>query len=118
MLFKIVVLKNFANFTGRHLCRRLFCKVAGPQNCNFILKNTPVKFANFFRTTYFTEHLQWLFLTVSGFHPATLLKKRFPQRRFSVNFAKYLRTFFDRTSLDDCLSLSVNFKKFFRTSLL
>ena len=78
-----------------------------------------MKFAKFLRTPYFTEgHLQWLFLTVSGFQPATLLKKRFPQRCFSVNFAKFLRTSFDRAPPDDCfLSISVNFK-FFRTSLL
>ena len=43
-----------------------FNKVAGPQNCNFI-KETPVKFAKFLGTPYFTEHLQWLLLTVSGF---------------------------------------------------
>ena len=80
---------------------------------------TPVKFL---RTPYFTgltEHLQWLLLKVSGFKPATLLKKEFRQRCFSLNFAKFLRTFFDRTLPNDWfLSLSVNFEKFFRTSLL
>ena len=77
-----------------------------------------MEFAGFLRTR-FTEHLQWLFLTVSGFQPVTSLKKRFLQRCFSVNFAKFLQTFFDRTPPDDYfLSLSVNFKKFFRTSLL
>ena len=50
-----------------------------------------------------------LLLTVSGFQTATLLKKRLQQRFFSVNFAKLLRTFFDRTLSDDCfLCLSVN----------
>ena len=49
----------------------------------------------------------------------TLLKKRFPQKCFSVNFEKFVRTSFDRALPDDCfLSLSVNFEKFFRTSLL
>ena len=68
---------------------------------------------------YFTDHLQWLLLTVSGFQPATLSKKRFRQRCFSVNFAKFLRTSFDRTPPDDCFSsLSVNFQKFFGTPLL
>ena len=51
----------------------------------------------FLRTPLFTEHLQWLLLTVSGFQPATLLKKRLQQKRFSVSFAKFLRTSFDRT---------------------
>ena len=67
----------------------------------------------------FTEHLQWLLLTVSGFQPATLLKKRLRQRCFSVNFAKFFRISFDRTPPDDCfLSLSVNFERFFITPLL
>ena len=36
-----------------------------------------------------------------------------------MNFAKFSRTFFDRTPLDDCfLSLSVNFEKFLRAPLL
>ena len=61
-----------------------------------------MKLAKILRTLYFTERLQWLLLTVSGFHPATLLKKRFPQKCFSVNFAKFLRTFFDRAIPDDC----------------
>ena len=38
---------------------------------------------------------------------------------FFCEFAKFLRTYFYRTPLDDCfLSLSVNFEKFFRTLLL
>ena len=49
-----------------------------------------MKSAKFLRRPYFTEHLQWLFLIVSGLQSATLLKKRFPQRSFSVNFAKHL----------------------------
>ena len=78
-----------------------------------------MKFAKFLRTPYFTEHLQWLLVTVSGFHSATLLKKGFPQRSFSVNFVKFLRTSFHRALSDDCLlSLFVNFEKFFRKSLL
>ena len=37
------VLKNFAKFTGKHLCQSLFLnKVAGLQACNFILKMTLV----------------------------------------------------------------------------
>ena len=52
----------------------------------------PVKFAKFLRTPCFTDHLQWLLLTVSSFQPATLLKTRAQQRCFSTNFAKFLRT--------------------------
>ena len=101
MFFKIVFLKKFANFTGKHLCRSLFNKFAGPQ-LQLYWKETLVKSAKFLRTPYFTEHLQWLLSIVSGFQPATLLKKRFRQKCFSVNFAKFLRTSFDRTPPHDC----------------
>ena len=48
MLFKIGVLKNYANFPGKHLCRSLFLIRA----CNFVKKSLqhrcfPVKFAKF-----------------------------------------------------------------------
>ena len=83
------------------------------------LEKDSCEVCEFLRTPYFTEHLRWLLVTVSGFHPATLLEKRFPQRCFSVNFAKFLRTSFHRALPDDCLlSLFANFEKFFRTSLL
>ena len=66
----------------------------------------PVNFAKFLRTPFLADYLLWLLL-----QPATLLKKRFPQKCFFCEFGG--------TLLDDCfLSLSVNFEKFFRTSLL
>ena len=53
------------------------------------------------------------------FPPCNFIKKEIPAKTFSVNFAKFLRTSFDRALPDDCfLSLSVNFENFFRTSLL
>ena len=143
MLFKIIALKKFANFTRKHMCwRAFFNKVAGSQNCNFTKKRFqqkffPVNFVNHSRTPIlqriyerlvlkhqrvilrthpsFTEHLQWLILTFLGFQPATLLKKRLQRRCFSLNFAKFLRTSFDRTLSDDCfLCVTVNFEKLFR----
>ena len=56
MFFKIDVLKNFANFTGKHQCWSLFL-------VNFIKKRLqhkcfPVKYANFLRTTFFTKHIR------------------------------------------------------------
>ena len=67
----------------------------------------------FLRTTFFTKHLQWLLLTVSGFQPAALLKKGLQQRRFSVRFAKFLRTSFYKTPPDDCfLCLPVILRSF------
>ena len=50
------VLGNFAKFTGKYLCQRLFFnKVAGLRHRCF-----PVNFAKFLRTPFCTEHLQWL----------------------------------------------------------
>ena len=84
-----------------------------------LLKRDSCETRQFLRTPCFTEHLQWLLLTVSGFQPAAYLKMRFWQGCSSVNFTKVLRTSFDRTPADDCLlSLSVNFEKFFRIALL
>ena len=49
------VLRNFAKFTGKHLCQSLcFNKVAGLRHRCF-----PVNFAKFLRTPFFTVHL-WL----------------------------------------------------------
>ena len=45
MFFKIDVPKNFANFTGKDRC-------------------VPVKFAKSLRTSFFTEHLPWLLLSI------------------------------------------------------
>ena len=66
-----------------------------------------------FKNTFFTEHVHWLLLEVSGFQPTTLFKKRLEQRCFSVSFAKFLRKTSDRTPPDDCfLWLSVNLRSF------
>ena len=112
MFFKIVVLKSFANFTGKHLSWSLFNMFAGPQNCNFIKKRLqhrafPIKFAKFLRTPFCTKHLQWLLLTVLGFLPGIFLKKILRQRCFSVNFANFFSTSFDRTPPNDCLCLTL-----------
>ena len=71
MYFRIGVLKNFAMFTGKHLCWSLFFnKYAGLKACNFIKKRLqhkffPVKFAKFLRTPFFTEHVRWMLLEIS-----------------------------------------------------
>ena len=53
------VLKNFAKFTGKHLCQSLFF-----QACNFIKKETLAQvffcaFCEIFKNRFFTEHL-WM----------------------------------------------------------
>ena len=60
MFFKMGVLKNFANFTGKHLRWSLFSEVACLRACNFIIKRlqhrrSPVKLAKFLRTPFFTK---------------------------------------------------------------
>ena len=62
------VLRNFAKFTGKELCRSLFFnKVAGLTPATLLRKRLwhrcfPVNFARFLRTSFLTEHLQWLLL--------------------------------------------------------
>ena len=56
------VLRNFAKFTGKHLCKSLFFnKVAGPA-CSFIKKETlaqvfSCEFCEISKNTFSTEHL-------------------------------------------------------------
>ena len=65
---KKVVLRNFAKFTGKHLCQRLFFnKIADLRPATLLKKSLwhrrfPVNFAKILRTAFFTEHLQWLLL--------------------------------------------------------
>ena len=61
------VLRNFAKFIGKHLCRSLYLnKVANPT----LLKQRPqrryfpVTFAQFLRKSFLTEHLGWLLVSL------------------------------------------------------
>ena len=64
------VLRNFAKFTGKHLCQSLFFnKVAGLRPATLLKKRLwhkcfPVNFSRFLRTSFLTEHLRWLLLMV------------------------------------------------------
>ena len=66
IFFKIGVLKNFANFTGKHpWLESLFNTVAGLKACNFIPKTLHTGvflwiLRNFYVHLFFTEHLKWL----------------------------------------------------------
>ena len=53
MFFKIGVLKNFAKFTGKHLCWSWF------------LIKLHVNIVKFLRTAFFLEHLRWLLLSTA-----------------------------------------------------
>ena len=51
MFYKIVVLKDFAKFTGKHLCQcPTFNKIAG------LSLQLPVNFAKFLRIDFLKEH--------------------------------------------------------------
>ena len=70
MFFKFGVLKNFANFTGKHRCWSLFNKVAGLGPATLVKRdpNTGVflrNFSKFLRTPYLIEHLHWLLLVLN-----------------------------------------------------
>ena len=62
------VLRNFAKFTGKHLCERLsFKKVAGLRPATLLKKSLwhkcfPVNLATLLRTPFYIEHLWWLLL--------------------------------------------------------
>ena len=60
LLSKKRVLKNFAKFTGKHLCQSLFLirlqKKILWHGC------FPVNFAKFLRTAFYLEHHWWLLL--------------------------------------------------------
>ena len=58
--FKNVVLKNFAKFTGKHLCQSL--RPATLLKKRLWYRCFPVSFTKFLRTPFFTEHLCWLLL--------------------------------------------------------
>ena len=68
MFYKIGVLKNFAKFTGKHLCWSLFFNKFGSLRPATLLEKRrqhscfPVNFAKFLRTPFFIEHLWWLLL--------------------------------------------------------
>ena len=68
------ILRNFAKFTGKHLCQSLFFnKVAGLRPAT-LSKNRlwhryfTVNFVKFVRTAFLTEHLRWLLLSQSEVH--------------------------------------------------
>ena len=64
------VLRNFAKFTGKHLCQSLFFKeLTGLRPATVLKKKLwhrcfHVNLAKFLRTPFLTEHLRWLLLSL------------------------------------------------------
>ena len=52
------VLKNFTNFTGKHLCQSLFF------NKKTLAQVFPRKICEIYKNTFFIEHFWWLLLYV------------------------------------------------------
>ena len=66
---KKVLLKNFANFTGKHLCQSFFYEVTDLRPAALLKKSLcrrcfPVNYANYLRTPFFIEHL-WVVASVN-----------------------------------------------------
>ena len=74
------VLRNFAKFTGKHLCQSLFFnKFAGLRSTTLLKKRLshrcfPVNFAKFLRTPFLTKHL-WYFTNTSASEPMNRCEK-------------------------------------------
>ena len=69
---KKAVDRNFAKFTGKYLCQSFFFnKVASLRPATLLKKSLwhkcfPVNFAKFLRTSFVTEHLRWLLLSIKS----------------------------------------------------
>ena len=92
------VLKNFPNFTEKHLCWSLFSdKVAG-LNQLFILRTLCTRPQVFYKNKLLLKVSQNSYentcVGVAFYNKVASLKLRLWQRCFLVNFAKFLRTTF------------------------
>ena len=68
MFFKIMILKNFANFTGKHECWSFFITKLQALKPATLLKTESRYFSMIFATSKehlsFTEHLRWVLLKI------------------------------------------------------
>ena len=89
-------LRNFAKFTGKHLCQNLFFKkVAGLRPATLLKKRAwhwcfPVNFTKFLRTPFYIEHLWWLLLHIPCLHFLRIHHHYFFQRVFESVLAQFL----------------------------
>ena len=87
MFFKMDVLKNVANFTGKHQLEFLFNKVAGLKACDFIKERLQrrcflVKFANFLRKP-FTKIIGLKVEIISAFQRNRYFRKVIVNKTFA-----------------------------------
>ena len=92
------VVKNFAKFTGKHLCQSLFFnKVAGLRPATLLKKRLwhrcfPVNFAKLLRTPSFTKYLWWLLL--NHYNGKVLLLHRSSWRKIIMCHIMHLKVSF------------------------
>ena len=65
--FKKGVLRNFEQFTGKHLCQGLFFNKVPGSGQRLWRRCFPVNFSKLLRTPFLTEHLRWLLLNNYSF---------------------------------------------------
>ena len=105
IFFKLVILKNFSNSTGMHLCWSLFLRKFYRPEDNFIVKRIQhrcflVKFAKFWRITFLTENLRRLLL-----HKTCWGTRGKQGKRFSVNCCMTL----EHDSMHFIVSITISF---------
>ena len=95
------VLRNFANFIGKHLCQSLFFnKVVGLKSATLQREETLAQvfsgeFCEISKNTFFLQSTpRWLLLKVAtgGWRPEGFIKKGLQHMCFTVNILKFLRT--------------------------
>ena len=96
--------ENFLNYLRAPILQRIYERLVLKHQCSFI------------RTSFFTEHLQWLLLTVSGFSLQLYYLKETLAEMFICEFCK----FFNRNLPTEHIRMtaSVNSEKFSRSHFL
>ena len=127
---KKAVLKNFANFTGKHLCWSLFLIT--------LLVFRPVTLVKRYRSSHQRRSIKravlknfaintgkHLFVKVIGLQACSFIKKRVPHGCFSVNIVKFLRIPTLKNTCEQLLlkvlqqwCFPMKFAKFLRTPIL
>ena len=116
------VLRNFTKFTWKQLCQSLcFNKVADLSPATLFKERLwhrcfPVKFAKFLRTTFLTEHFQWLLLRVPNFVSVPdFVLSRTPQIPWQKHSSEHL---FYKIAPSGCFQMSEIFLKKGKTEII
>ena len=91
MFFKIGVLKNFADFRGKHLCSSLF-----------LTQVVSCQISKIFKNNFFKEHLGWLLRYMLYTHGVTCNLSRW-NNRYNGNYKK------DKKKLKHFENIEINF---------